>query len=172
MVGIEFEFRYFPSNLGFGLQTGFNTTNAKSEVETPRDLFGRGKYTSTYGFLVIPVVANLYYRIDFESSNNFVLLGGGAGYYFGRMKWNEKAKNSLGRVVYDEEVEGWQSKIGFQLLVEYDYVWDIGLTAFAGIKYSFVQFDKFGGEFGDVFDGIGFKAGLGFALYFGAGYLF
>ena len=170
-TGFDFEFRYFPDNLwdlGFGLQIGSHTAKAESKLDSP----GLRQYTCTYELTVIPIVANLYYRIDFESSNGFMLLGGGLGYYFGEMKLEEKG------VPNPASLDGKQSKIGFQLLAEYDYVFDIGFTLFGGIKYRYVQFDKFDGDFGDFvsvasFTNKKFKAGLsGVALYIGLGYSF
>lgn len=76
-----------------------------------------------------------------------------------------------------------QSKVGYHLLFEYDYLFDSGFTIFGGIKGRYVQLDEF--KDGDKIlysDGDGLishngnkklKAGLtGVAAYIGLGFSF
>jgi len=69
-----------------------------------------------------------------------------------------------------------QSKIGYHLLVEYDYIFDFGLTLFGGIKGKYMKFDGFkegGATFYYGTKKVDIEAGLtGVALYIGAGYSF
>ncbi|MCL1834296.1 MAG: hypothetical protein FWG49_07330 [Leptospirales bacterium] len=160
-VGFDLDFRYFFDSFGIGLQVGSHAAVAETEAKGS----SVPKYTATYTLSVIPVVATLFYRFDSDSSNSFVLLGGGVGYYFGTMK-----------------VEGvsWagdfnQSKIGFHALVEYDYAFDFGLTLFAGVKGRYLKFNEFkdGSNVMRNVDGSKFKAGLtGVVFYFGTGFSF
>jgi len=160
-MGFDLGFRYFPgSNIGLGLEIGSHTLTVESKMtcEFP------DKATVTAELTVRPIVGNIYYRFDSDSSNSFVLIGGGVGYYFGEFKYDIKPN-----MVPSESYSGKQSKIGFQLLLEYDYVFDIGLTLFGGAKYRYVEFDDFNGDF----KGSGIKAKLtGVALYIGGGYSF
>jgi len=180
-VGFDIDFRYFFDDIGLGLQIGYHLTKAEGSPQlsgnfpAPFSRYGTFKVTDTEELIVVPVVATLYYRIDLESENSFVLLGGGIGYYFGTYNscWTESFN---GITINEYKLDGFkQSKIGFHALVEYDYVFGSGLTLFGGIKYRYVQFDelKKGGRTVQNVDGGKLKAGLtGVAAYIGLGYSF
>ncbi|MCL1864561.1 MAG: hypothetical protein FWF73_01975 [Spirochaetes bacterium] len=172
--GGDIDFRYFFDNIGLGLELGYHITKAEAKATHSNYL---EKTTSTFKLSVIPVVATLYYKIDLESSNNFILLGGGVGYYFGNMNFDYKEEIIPSSWPYHSSSNDYkQSKVGYHVLVEYDYVMDVGFTFFAGMKYRYVKFDEFKDgsyilhEYGTSKN---LKAGLtGVALYLGAGMSF
>ena len=169
-VGFNIEFRSFWDNIGFGVQVGYHMVKAESKLGGSYP--DHDKATSTYELTVVPIVATLYYRVDFESSNSFVLVGGGLGYYFGNLSVELERQDDLLGIWNKRSFDGSQSKIGAHILVEYDYVFDFGLTLFAGLKARYVQFDEFkdGIYYLKNNSGSKFKAGLtGVSLYLGAG---
>ena len=175
--GCDVDFRYFFDNFGIGLQSGYHIARAESEMTEPRYV---DKSTTTYELSVVPVVSTLFYRIT-RSSNSFILLGGGIGYYFGKVKFDYEDKITI-PPNYSYSFSGKQSKVGVHALIEYDYILDNGITFFGGVKYRYIQFDKFkkGGkvaqELGYGPNGIpvkNLKAGLtGVTAYIGAGVSF
>ena len=173
-AGFDVDFRLFSDNIGIGLQIGYHTAKAESKVSSPTP--DRDKATITYELSVVPVVATLYYWIELASSNSFLLLGGGLGYYSGKMNYNGKWDDMYGPFYSLSHDNFRQTKIGCHILIEYDYVFDIGFTIFAGIKARYVQFDEFKKDnyyIGEYPADKNLKAGLtGVALYIGGGYSF
>jgi hypothetical protein len=182
-VGIDIDFRFFfEKKFGIGLQAGYHFTKAESKVTG--SFPNKDLVTLAYELSVIPVVATMLYRMDLESEKNFVLFGGGVGFYLGIISFDFKWKNNNGNIdpsghglfinsVNREDFR--QLKTGFHFLLEYDYVFDSGFTLFAGIKVRFVKFDEFKRYGFTLLNNSGekFEASLtGVALYFGAGYSF
>ena len=170
-VGFDLDFRYFNDNFGIGLQVGYHLTKAESELSASGSPgYSPVKTTSTIELSVVPVVVTLFYRFESDSSNSFVLVGGGLGYYFGTISYDWKMTG--GGTGSDSMPDFKQSKIGFHILLEYDYAFDFGLTLFGGIKARYVQFNEFkdGSYYLENYKHEKFKAGLtGVSLYLGAG---
>lgn len=170
--GVDIDFRYFFDNLGFGLEVGYHTV--KSESEAKAKSYWSDKLTSTLKLTVVPIAATLFYRIELESPNSFVLLGGGFGYYLGIMNFDWKWKSHEGtHNSYKKDYK--QSKIGYHVFIEYDYVFENGFTFFFGLKGRYVKFDEFKDGNLILYEGYNKKleAGLtGVAAYIGAGVSF
>lgn len=138
--GFDLSFRIFFDNIGLGGEVGYHTAEAKSKVTSS---VYTDKTTTTSSLDVVPVVITLFYRIGIDSMpNSFVLVGAGAGYYNGKLKIVDKYENGLGSSSDWLNVKGKQSTIGYQAVLEYDYILS-SLTFFTGIKARYVQFSKF-----------------------------
>lgn len=138
--GFDFDIRLFYGNIGFGAEIGYHEAESKSEIGTS-GWEDKASYTNTIS--VIPVTTSIFYRIPVgQSSDSFVLIGCGLGYYSGKLKIDFKDENSLPG---DESyiLEGRNRTIGYHAVVEYNYFMGNGLTFFTGIKARYVQFDEF-----------------------------
>jgi hypothetical protein len=166
--GFDLDLRYFFGNVGIGAEVGYHIAEAKSEVTSS---VYSASTTTTIGIAVIPVVATLFYRVPMESSSNFILIGGGLGYYSGTLKY--KYEDDSG-VLPDlsSSIEGKQSTIGYHALVEYDYVMESGLTFYTGLKARYVHFNEFDKDGSPLmYNGKNLEASLtGVNWYFGAGF--
>jgi hypothetical protein len=174
-VGFDLDFRFFFGNIGAGFQIGYHLDKAEYELSASgSSSYSPVKATTAVELWVVPYVGTLFYRVDLGSSNSFVLLGGGLGYYSGKLKVDQKLEGTTSSdYAYDDSYR--QSKIGFHVLVEYDYAFDFGLTLFAGLKYRYVKFDEFkdGSYVMTNYDGSKLKASLtGVVFYFGTGFSF
>ena len=175
-VGFDLDFRFFFGNIGAGFQIGYHLDKAESELSAKdsSSSYLDVKSTSAVELWVVPYVGTLFYRVDLGSSNSFLLLGGGLGYYSGKLKVDQKLEGTTSSdYAYDDSYR--QSKIGFHALVEYDYAFDFGLTLFAGVKGRYLKFNEFkdGSNVMRNVDGSKFKAGLtGVVFYFGTGFSF
>ncbi|MCL1864563.1 MAG: hypothetical protein FWF73_01985 [Spirochaetes bacterium] len=174
-VGVDIDFRLFSDNIGIGLQVGYHTAKAESEVSSA-SFPDKDRIDITYELSVVPIVGTLFYRMNFESSNSFVLFGGGIGYYFGLMTVDFKWQNNMYGLAGMDSNDGTRTVIGLHALIEYDYVFDMGFTIFGGIKARYVRFDEFDKDEKFYIADSNWekiKANLtGVAAYIGAGYSF
>ena len=165
--GFDVDLRYFFGNFGIGGEIGYHAAEAESKVS------GSGwqdEASSTATLTVIPMVATCYYRFTSPESKSFLLVGAGLGLYSGEMKYVLKDEDTIAGD-FGYTLEGSQSVIGYHALVEYDLVFDGGLTVFTGLKARYVQFDEFkDGSAVLTYNGDNFEAGLtGISWYLGAG---
>jgi len=172
-VGFDLDFRYFFDNIGVGFQIGYYLDKAEAKVTASDNTssLANTTATSTMELWVVPYVGTVFYRLAF-SPNSFMLFGGGLGYYKGKITYDLEY---TGGIAASDSGTYKQSKIGYHILAEYDYAFDIGFTLFAGLKAKYVQFDKFkgGGETLENWDDSKLEAGLtGISFYFGLGFSF
>jgi len=142
-IGFGMDFRYFHDNIGIGFQTGYSVARADSEMSNPYRSGSSDRSVTACKLYVVPIVATLFYRIGLESSKSFVLFGGGLGYYYGRIKFDYEDQTSFYPDDRSFRWYGEQSKIGYHILIEYDYVFENDLVIFGGIKGRYVKFDEF-----------------------------
>lgn len=168
--GFDADLRYFFGNFGIGGEVGYHAAEAKSKVS------GSGwqdKASSTATLTVVPLAASCYYRFTAPESKSFLLVGAGLGFYSGEMKYVLKDDDTIAGD-YGYTLKGSQTVIGYHALIEYDLVFDGGLTVFTGLKARYVQFDEFkDGSAVLTCNGDNFEAGLtGINWYLGAGMSF
>ncbi len=165
--GIVFEPRFFSGNIVLAPSFGYyDVSQGYREASN-----GTITYKQTISLSFFALTASVYYKISFDSGN-FLLLGGGLGYYGGTLK------NEWG--YYDDD--GAESE-----QTSKDSAWTIGVQT--GLEYNILFFDSFAVSFGFVnrfaeaftFDvDVGndddddrINAGLlGIYLYTGCGYIF
>jgi len=160
--GFDLDLRYFFGNFGVGAETGYHTAEAESKVSASG---WEDESTTTVELTVIPVVANVFYKISAGSANSFFLIGAGVGYYSGTMEYKYEDDDTLaGDDSFTKKDKN--SAMGCNALVEYDFVLDNGITFFTGVKARYVEFDKFEDEGFKISDG-GSLTGVNW--YIGAG---
>jgi len=139
-LGLDFELRFFYDTFGLGLQAGYHAVRAKTDVVN--SVTDSVETTTTSYLSVKPVVATLYYRIELGSIYQFLLVGAGTGYYFGRIDLEHE-----GSILASSEYFGGsykaQTQKGYHFLIEYDIYSSSSLTFFAGLKARYLKFDEF-----------------------------
>lgn len=147
--------RYFTGNLVFGLPVSYYSVmeskrvvvNGGSSVESSLEL----------EFWSVSLISN--YKINLDNSN-YLLLGGGAGLYFGTIKWD------LAGAGTDSDTK-WS--IGWQTGLEYHWVWG-NVDVYLGATSRFAEVITFRVHDAEENNMIAGLTGLYFSV--GAGYRF
>lgn len=162
------ELRILFNSFGFSIGTGYYWTNTQSEAES---VYWSDKLRVRSDLTATPVLATIYYklRLGDKNTNNysFLLIGGGAGYYFSKIKLHVDL-DSAG----DDSETYKGNAIGCHLKVEYNWVLGAYFNIFAGMKGRYVEITKYKDHAFTLTqqDGSNVKAGFsGADVYFGIG---
>jgi len=124
--GLEIEPRFFIGNLILAPSFGFfNTTKGVREVSG-----NLGSYYNSVDLKVIFLKTSLYYKIG--SKKNFVLLGGGLGFYNGKLDIISGYNDDLNLFSGSGSTLGWHSN------VEYDHIFG-SIVLNIGLLSRFVE---------------------------------
>lgn len=165
--GIDIEARFFSGNIVFGPSFGYyDVMQGHREVEGDTVTY---KHDLSLSFIALKT--SVYYRIGF-SDGNFLLLGGGLGYYNGTLKneWGYYSSSGNDEVNSSED-SCWT--IGVHTGLEYNIRLFDSFAISAGFINRFAEAFKFDVDVSNDDDDDNINAGLtGVYLYAGAGYMF
>lgn len=160
-AGFDLEPRYFSGNLGYGLAFGYyNTTNGSRNISGSVN-----RFHADADLTAIAIRPSIYYRVGLDN-NNFVLLGGGLGYYRASLKVATGFNNNL------ESYEGTGWTIGWHAGIEYNWVFG-PVVVNCGVMSRFaeiwkLEINKANGDevydSGASFSGIYFHVGAGYMI--------
>jgi hypothetical protein len=160
-AGFDVEPRYFSGNIGYGLAFGYyNATNGSRNISGSVN-----KFHADADLTAIAIRPSVYYRIGLDN-NNYLLLGGGFGYYRASLNVTYGFNDNL------ESYEGTGWTIGWHAGLEYN--WKLGpVVVNLGVLSRFAEIWKLeinkanGDEVYDVgasFSGIYFYVGAGYMI--------
>lgn len=165
--GFDLESRFFWGNLVLGPSLGYYGVS-----EGSRDIRGASaNYYSALKLKMWSLRSSLYYKIV-SNSGNYILLGGGLGFYGGKLAVTRTKAIGIGledRETFSDNkwTVGWHSQIEYDWTFGGSWVLNVGLMNRFAYIYNFKVKDNGGNP---IFDAGGGLTGL--YLYFGAGYMF